>query len=161
MGSGKSTVASQLGAKFAMPIVDVDDVIAESSGKSIEEIFNTEGEKHFRSLELSIIKDLSQNYPYLVSIGGGAVETPELTEILKQNGSVIWLNRSWDKLYPTIIADSNRPLVNNNTVEELHVLFINRCRLYKSLADYEIDTSVLSIDQVAQEVNNIRRKCES
>lgn len=161
MGCGKSAVANLVGNNFGLPIIESDKIISESTGQTISGIFNTSGQKYFRSLELSVVNNLDVNKPYIISTGGGAVEAPELLNTLKQNGIVIWLNRPWDQIFSEIKNDSSRPLVVSRSLDELHDLYSRRCLLYESAADYRIDTETLSVAQVSEKVNEFRRECES
>ena len=161
MGCGKSAVANLVGSNIGMPVIESDKIISESTGQTISEIFNTSGQQHFRSLEFDVVSNLDVYIPYIISTGGGAVETPELIKILKQNGIVLWLDRPWDQIISEIDDDITRPLVASSSLDELHDLYSRRCLLYKSAADYTINTGTLSVAQVAEKVNEIRRKCES
>jgi len=51
MCSGKSTVGKLLADKLGYTFWDIDQVIEEREGKSIEEIFKSKGEEYFRSLK--------------------------------------------------------------------------------------------------------------
>ena len=58
MGCGKSSVGRRLSELLCCPFMDLDDVIVESAGRSIPEIFATEGEKAFRQMELEALKQI-------------------------------------------------------------------------------------------------------
>ena len=58
MGCGKSSVGRRLSQLLCCPFMDLDDVIVESAGRSIPEIFATEGEAAFRAMELEILKGI-------------------------------------------------------------------------------------------------------
>ena len=79
--------------------------------KSIEEIFQDNGEVYFRKLESKIVDEIYKNNNHCISTGGGMVKNPDNIEKLKQNGFVIFLNKD-----PEAIAKKNiygRPLVKN------------------------------------------------
>jgi len=161
MGCGKSAVANLLGDKIGLPVIESDKIISESTGQTISEIFNSSGQGYFRSQELAVVNNLDANKSYIVSTGGGAVEVPELLRNLMQNGIIIWLDRPWNQIILEIENDTNRPLVSSHSLDELHDLYSRRCLLYKSAADYKINTETLSVIQVAKKVNEIWRECES
>ena len=51
MGSGKSTMGPVLASKMDRPFYDLDDLIEEEQERTISEIFESQGEEHFRKLE--------------------------------------------------------------------------------------------------------------
>ena len=51
MGSGKTTVGIKLSDKLKKIFIDLDSEIEKSAGKTISELFNENGEDHFRLLE--------------------------------------------------------------------------------------------------------------
>ncbi len=58
MGCGKSSVGRRLSQLLCCPFMDLDDVIVESAGRSIPEIFTSEGEAAFRRMELETLKEI-------------------------------------------------------------------------------------------------------
>ncbi|EHO51879.1 shikimate kinase domain protein [Lentilactobacillus kisonensis F0435] len=50
MGSGKTTVGQLLAQKLNVQYHDLDDIIIEMAGKSIQQIFDDSGEAGFRQL---------------------------------------------------------------------------------------------------------------
>ena len=48
-GSGKSTLGKQLAQHLALPFIDLDEVIEQTSQRSIRIIFADEGEEAFRT----------------------------------------------------------------------------------------------------------------
>ena len=51
MGCGKSSVGRELARLLCCPFMDLDEVIEEAEGRSIPEIFATDGEAAFRRME--------------------------------------------------------------------------------------------------------------
>jgi shikimate kinase len=58
MGCGKSSVGRRLSQLLCCPFMDLDQVIEERTGRTIPEIFATEGEAAFRAMELEILKGI-------------------------------------------------------------------------------------------------------
>ena len=58
MGCGKSSVGKELSALLSLPVVDLDTFIESSAGRTIPEIFATDGEPAFRAMELSALRRL-------------------------------------------------------------------------------------------------------
>ncbi|MBX9921967.1 MAG: AAA family ATPase, partial [Mycolicibacterium frederiksbergense] len=81
-GSGKSTIGRRLAKALGVPLLDTDAKIVETTGRSIAEIF-TDGEAQFRQIEADVVRAALDEHEGVVSLGGGAVTTPEVREALK------------------------------------------------------------------------------
>ena len=129
MGCGKSRIGRMLSASTGMPLVDLDAVIVENEGMSIPDIFAQYGEPHFRSLEAKYIRELSDNY--IVATGGGALINDSTAEFARSSGLTVYINTSFEVCYNRIKNDKNRPLVVNNTKEQLEQLYNTRAPIYR------------------------------
>ena len=58
MGCGKSSVGRKLSELLCCPFMDLDDVIVEKEGRSIPEIFASDGEAAFRQMEFEALKQI-------------------------------------------------------------------------------------------------------
>ncbi|HEX6984200.1 MAG TPA: shikimate kinase, partial [Planctomycetaceae bacterium] len=72
-GSGKSTVGAAVAARLGRPFADADAEIERRAGRTIREIFATDGEPHFRALEREVMADLLSRDDLVIAAGGGAV----------------------------------------------------------------------------------------
>ena len=61
MGCGKSSVGSELSKLLCCPFMDLDSVIEEKAGRSIPEIFATDGETAFRRMESETLKAIADH----------------------------------------------------------------------------------------------------
>ncbi len=129
MGCGKSHIGRMLSAELGRELVDLDKVIVDREGMSIPDIFAQLGEPHFRSLEAKYIRELSGGY--IVATGGGALINDETAEFARQSGLSVYINASFETCYERIRSDSNRPLVMNNTPEQLRQLYDARSGIYR------------------------------
>ncbi|MEX7468646.1 shikimate kinase [Mycobacterium adipatum] len=91
-GSGKSTIGRRLAKALGVPLLDTDAKIVETTGSSIADIF-VQGEAHFRQIEADVVRAALNEHDGVVSLGGGAVTTPEVREALKGH-TVIYLEIS-------------------------------------------------------------------
>ena len=126
-GSGKSTVGKLLAQATGKPFVDADSVLAETTGRTIPEIFKTDGETGFRALETEVLKDLGKRSGIVLATGGGCVTREENYPSLHQNGKTFWLTRDIDKL-PT----EGRPLSQTTDLSRMYDI---RKPLYNRFAD--------------------------
>ena len=137
MGCGKSTIGALLSGKLGRKLVDTDALIAEREGRSINEMFATDGEGYFRARELDVSKELGQEQDLIIACGGGLPLQQPCIEALKQNGTVIWLRRDPGKTYDTM-DNSGRPLAQQGRQDFLD-RFAQREPIYRACADVVID----------------------
>jgi len=81
-GSGKSTIGRRLAKSLGTSMLDTDAAIEETTGRTIADIFATDGEKEFRRIEEDVIRAALQSHDGVLSLGGGAVdrlENPQAT----------------------------------------------------------------------------------
>ncbi len=130
-GCGKSTVGKALAKRLSRPFFDADQEIVKRAGKSIPEIFQTEGEAGFRKIETEVLFDLCRQSGAVIATGGGAVTVPQNHDILRQNSLVVFINRDI-----AVLPTNGRPLSEQN---DLHEMFRQRLPLYRAVCDYEVD----------------------
>ncbi len=158
MGTGKSsagrTAAERLGVGFA----DSDAMIERTQGRSIQAIWEEDGEAAFRELETRMIGDLAR-FHGVVSTGGGVVLAPSSRAMLA--GKVVWLEASPETLASRGLGHgSERPLLEgaDDVMGRLATLLEQREPLYAEVATHRIDTDHISIDEVANGIVGIWRE---
>lgn len=115
MGSGKSTIASELAYALNYSKLDSDDVIEQVAQKSISQIFSDDGEDAFRQLETSVLQELTAFKRTVLSTGGGTAYHPNNWMHL-QNGVVVFLDVHVDRLAERVLADGaadTRPMLES------------------------------------------------
>ena len=127
-GTGKSLIGKFLAELTGKTLQDTDAKIEEEAKMTIPEIFEKEGETGFRDRESAICKKLGKERNLIIATGGGAILRPENVDALRQNGTLVHITRSIDKL-PT----RGRPLSKN--IETLKKMEAQRIPLYKAAAD--------------------------
>lgn len=93
MGCGKSTCGKLLAEKLDREFVDTDALIEAKEGRSIPDIFATEGENYFRALEVETARELSHREDLVIACGGGLPMTDAAMEPLARSGLVVFLER--------------------------------------------------------------------
>lgn len=121
MGSGKSTIGVRLAKQLGIPFVDTDHEIERLKGKSIEQIFQEDGEMSFRQLERQMIDVLSTiDSEFVLSVGGGLPCYHDLMQALNQMGTTVYLKCPVEVLAERLLSDAQvRPLIKGMDREEL------------------------------------------
>lgn len=156
MGAGKTTVGRQLAKQLNLQFLDSDREIEARTGVDIPMIFEYEGEQGFRRREQSIINELTQLKNIVLATGGGAILEPKNREYLMEYGFVVYLRCSVDRQLERTTKDSHRPLLNTeNPRAKLQELMRIRVPLYKTCANYTVDTGRLSSRMAVKQILNI------
>ena len=137
MGAGKTTAARSAADALGTVAVDVDQVIEERLGKSIERIFAEDGEAAFRAAEERVTLELLRERSVL-ALGGGAIGSPAVRDALADH-TTVWLDidveTAWARAQGT-----GRPLARDR--EQFERLYAQREPLYAALADATVPCAV-------------------
>ena len=152
MGSGKSSVGRPLAAALGYRFLDADSSVEQVAGRSIAEIFASEGESGFRELESAVLNQIASWHSLVVATGGGAV-TRKTNWGHMQQGIVVWLDAPDELLLERLAADPTpRPLMQSpDPGARLENLLAERRPLY-SQADLRIVQDGRSPELVAQQI---------
>jgi len=158
MGTGKTAVGQLLAQKLGLDFVDLDDVIEQKEGTSISLIFQQKGEPYFRKVEKEAVREISQKSDLVVGCGGGAVINQENLDHLKKTGTVICLEARPEVILNRTKEARHRPLLNVEDPEKkIEELLSQRAPFYAQ-AHFTIDTSRLSVEEVAQRIIDLLEK---
>lgn len=150
MGTGKTSISKRVAHSLGFTFVDTDELIVESAGKAITEIFADQGEDHFRDLETESLRTCQQRNQQVISTGGGIILRKENRKLLAQCGYVIWLKASANDILERISRNQERPLLQTpNPLQTIKDMLQARNELYSASADFEIDTDELSLDETS------------
>jgi shikimate kinase len=142
MGAGKSRVGRLLADALGCPFHDCDRELEERSGRSVPELFATEGEEAFRIRESELLRDLATlPPPRVVATGGGVVEREENRRRLSEDFTVIWLRLGSGEAARRVGRSRHRPLLAGGDPEEvLAGILARREPLYREVAHITVDT---------------------
>lgn len=156
MGAGKTTIGRLLAKHLNMTFYDTDHEIERRTGVNIPLIFEVEGEVGFRKREFLMLEELSQMPNIVLATGGGAVLSQQNREILKKNGTVIYLRANVQELWQRTRNDKNRPLLqNDNPRAKLEQLFSQRDPLYQEVADMIVDTGGQPVSTIVHHIEQL------
>ncbi|MFS0899235.1 shikimate kinase, partial [Mycolicibacterium litorale] len=140
-GSGKSTIGRRLAKAMGVTLVDTDAAIEESTGRTIPDIFATDGEQEFRRIEEEVIRSALQTHDGVLSLGGGAVTSAGVREALAGH-TVIYLEISAAEGVRRTSGSTNRPLLAGaDRAEKYKALMDARVPLYRRVATMRVNTN--------------------
>ncbi|MDP7620101.1 MAG: shikimate kinase, partial [Dehalococcoidia bacterium] len=154
--TGKSIVGGLLATRLGHMYIDTDEQIERRTGRSIPEIFRTEGEVYFREIETELLKELADQKGRVVSTGGGIVLDPLNRQLMAQAGIIVCLEAKaetiLERLRQAADNESERPLLQlPNPLDEIRFLKGRRQRHY-SEADVTVHTDALDVDGVVESI---------
>jgi shikimate kinase len=144
MGSGKTTVGRRAARLLGRPFVDADEAFIPRYGRTVAEVFATDGEDGFRRLEAELLGDLlDARTPLLIACGGGVVTTEGNRRRLRDPGvHVVWLRADPAFLASRVETKADRPLLAGgdarSVLERLHA---ERDAWYAEVADDVLEVS--------------------
>ncbi|MBR3315433.1 MAG: shikimate kinase [Atopobiaceae bacterium] len=147
LGAGKSTLARNLGRLYRRHYVDTDRMAERMMCKTVRECFEQDGEEAFRDAETKVLERLRNEKSLLVSCGGGIVERPENSSLMREMGVVVFLDGDLQDSLRQIQHPEKRPDLGRNARE----LYDHRRPLFKSAADYVIDIRDKTFEEVAED----------
>jgi shikimate kinase len=152
MGAGKSAVGRPLAEALGYRFLDADDALQQVAGRTIPEIFASDGELGFRELETAVLGQIAGWHSLVVATGGGVVTRPENWGHMRQ-GVVVWLDAPAPLLLERLQADPTpRPLLQaDDPGARLGELLAQRQPLYRQ-ADLQVPQGGEDPAQVAQQV---------
>ena len=121
-----------LSEKLGREILDTDEEIIKADGRSIPEIFSTDGEKIFRELETQAVKNVGKQLGKIIATGGGAVMKKENRDALGQNGTIIYLKKDL-----SLLSLDGRPLSKDE--DAVRKIYEARKDTYEAFADFTVE----------------------
>jgi shikimate kinase len=163
MGAGKTSAGKVLAQRLHWTFQDLDQVIERRAGRTVAAIFAEQGENRFRAMERAALEEvLSQPLDAaggtVVALGGGTFILPENRGALEKAGAItVLLEAPVEELRRRCARDnagSVRPLAGD--AEKFAHLLAQRRADYER-AQFRVDTSAKSVEQVAAEIESILR----
>lgn len=143
-GSGKTTLGMELANNLNIQFYDLDQEIEKAEKQTIRSIFAEKGEAHFRQLEFDHLRKIIENADdFVLATGGGTPCFFDNMELMNKSGNTIFLNTPILTIKHRLQQDSVRPLMQTNTLEELH----EKRKEWYEQAQYKVET--------LEEVNDI------
>lgn len=143
-GCGKSSLGRLTAKRLGRRFIDLDQEIALRAGKSIPEIFQTDGEARFREMETQAMQAFGKLSGAVIATGGGAILRDENVRAMRQNGRVCFVRRALEAL-----PRDGRPLSASESAVER--LWRERREKYLAASDFTIENND-ALQAVAQRI---------
>ncbi len=155
MGVGKSTIGKNLANRLSYTHIDIDRLIEEKEGSTINIIFKNKGENYFRMLEnKTTLKELKKNSS-VISLGGGAFLDQDIRRAVRKSSISFWLDINLNILINRLKKSKKRPLLfRKNISETLGKIYFDRKKTY-SEADYRVRCDKLKTDIIIDKILKI------
>lgn len=179
MGCGKSTIGKLLAEQKGISCTDTDLLIEKEQGRTVSEIFASEGEEAFRDMETDCLRSLLQQAEScVISLGGGLPVGGSLSgeeavrertyrrgevnrSLLKRLGTVFYLKASCEELYGRLKGDTTRPLLQTeDPYGRICGMLKERNVWYEKCADVVIETDGKTPREIADEIVERMKKNE-
>lgn len=152
-GAGKTTIGRRVAASIGCPFILLDERVQEHAGMSLAEIFEFHGAERYRELCVEALREILDDEPGILEVGGSVVQDPDAWELLDRNSRVIWLQATPEEHLRRVFAQGDlRPMEGRgDALGELRTILGNREPLY-ARAEMHIDTDVSGIDGAVRRV---------
>ena len=158
MGCGKSQTGLKLAEFLKYKFIDLDSLIEKLAKKSINQIFNDEGEDNFRELETNCLKETIKIPSLVISTGGGIVKKHENWGILRQ-GIIVWIDLEKDIAIERLKNEiDKRPLLQGRNLNDLYTRILKSRENLYSQADLRIQIKKENVEDVAMKIIYVLHK---
>ncbi len=136
MGSGKTTLGSQLAKSLNFNFIDTDQFIEQKNGATVSQLFAENGEEFFRAEEKALIENLQGKSNLVVATGGGLPCYGNSMHLMNQLGITVYLKTSEKTLFDRLIVEmEDRPLLEGMGEFELKMFIQDKMKEREPIYD--------------------------
>ncbi|MBW4720991.1 shikimate kinase [Saccharothrix obliqua] len=151
-GAGKTTVGQLLAERLGVSFRDTDEDVVATTGRSISDIFTSDGEPAFRALEEAAVETGLGEHEGVLALGGGAILSAT-TRARLAGHAVVFLNVGTTEGVRRTGLSTARPLLAGvNPRSTFKTLLDARLPLYREVATIEVLTDTLTPDEVVDTI---------
>lgn len=151
-GPNQPLIGKQIAEQLRMPLINIETVISERIGMSVDEIRANYGETRLKSIETEIIEETTLRRRSVIRIGARALLNSDALPRLRSTGPVICLVTTLDamlqRLHMAMGARYYNPSERSKELGELKREWAVRGQE----GIIEIDTTYLSVDETIAQV---------
>ena len=151
-GAGKTSVGAALAQHLGVPFLDADAKIVADQGRSISDIFTTDGEPAFRAIEEQTVAEALTTHDGILALGGGAVLSPATRKRLAGHQVVLLTVGLAEGFRRTGMSTARPLLAGVNPRATFKALLDERMPIYREVATIEVATDDLDVEGVVKEV---------
>ena len=157
MGSGKTYWGRLLSQKLGIPFFDLDEQVTEHAGKSIVDIFATEGEEYFRMQEKEVLHIITESHDgFVMACGGGSPCYFNNIEYMNKEGTTVWINTPLDSIFSRLRGEKEkRPLIKKLSDDQLKNFiskkFADR-KIYYEQAEAVLNEEPLTVEKIIEKI---------
>jgi shikimate kinase len=160
MGAGKSYWGARLSKFSGLKFIDLDHCIEEFTSKKVATIFEEKGEEGFRVVEREVLQDVTfQLKDFVMACGGGTPCFFNNLEFMKQQGKVVWLASSPQKIRERLLGErAHRPLISKLSEEQLEEYIFTTLQtrqFFYQQADHIIDPDQPTAEELLKKIINV------
>lgn len=155
-GSGKSTIGRALARRLSYTFIDVDCLITEKTGMTLQALIDKQGDFALIRFEEEAILKLEQVNECIISPGGSVVYSEKAMEHLKKVSKIVFLDAPFRSIVKRLRNSRNRGIVGLKD-RSLKELFEERIILYNKYADFSI--KIRERENVQKIVDRILQLC--
>ena len=161
MGVGKTTIGKSLAKRLSYKFVDMDKLIEDTEGCSINVIFKNKSENYFRKIETTLSLQALKKNKSIISLGGGAFLNSSIRKAVSESSVSFWLDVSINELVKRLIKTKKRPLLfKKNIRDTVYKIYLERKRTYNE-ADFRIRCNFLKPEVIADKIVKYYEKSRS
>jgi 3-dehydroquinate synthase len=144
MATGKSRIGTLTAASLGWKFFDTDKLVEDKAGKTVAEIFATDGEPAFRALEMDVLREICDQGPMVASLGGGTLLNAGALDLVRSQGVLINLYARPDVILERVNRKKeSRPLLadldDTAKLAKIKSMLAERQPVY-DLADYKFES---------------------
>lgn len=154
MGAGKTSVGKRLARELNLGFLDMDEEIVKKEGMPVADIFRMYGEEAFRQMETRLLEMLiDREESCVISTGGGLPIRVENRCLLKELGTVVYLEVSKDTVLKRLSKDTTRPLLAGDDMgNRVSAMLLERGPSYREAANLTVDVNGKTVGEITEEI---------
>jgi len=158
MATGKSEVGRRLARELGRVFLDTDGMVEAKVGRTVADVFATEGEAAFRALEREAVEAACAVPDAVVAVGGGALLDADNRHRLAASGVLVCLTATPEEILRRVGTAADRPLLAAvepaQRLGRIERLLADRAAAYAG-ANHCVDTTGRTIDEVVADVASL------